>query len=217
MLIEVYSDIVCPWCFIGKKRLERALESAGCTNRTHVAWRPFELNPTMPKSGMDRHAYLNAKFGGVEARQAMEERVATAAEAEEIAFAFSRIERTPNTFDAHRLIWFGQQQGKQDDLVEKLFHAYFSEGRDIGSGQTLVEVADEAGLDREAARQFLVNGQGVEEVRAEEAAGHRLGIRGVPYFVLNGRHAISGAQPPDIFVSSLEKAEVESSERKVGR
>ena len=102
MLIEVYSDIVCPWCFIGKRRLERALESAGCTNRTHVAWRPFELNPTMPKSGMDRHAYLNAKFGGVEARQAMEERVATAAEAEEIAYAFSRIERTPNTIDAHR-------------------------------------------------------------------------------------------------------------------
>ena len=217
MHMEIYSDIVCPWCFIGKRRLEQAIETAGYANRAHVTWRPFQLNPTMPKSGMDRRAYLDAKFGGAEARRAMEERVAKAGEADGIVFAFDRIERTPNTFEAHRLMWFAQQHRKQDDLAEALFHAYFSEGRDIGDGQTLIDIAAEIGLDRDEARQFLASDQGVEEVRAEEAAGHRLGIRGVPYFVLNGTYAISGAQPLDSFVSALQKAEVDRTERKVGR
>ncbi len=146
----------------------------------------------------------------------MEERVAKAGEADGIVFAFDRIERTPNTFDAHRLMWFAQQQGKQEDLVEGLFHAYFSEGRDIGDGPTLVEIAAEAGLDREEARQFLSSDAGVEEVRTEEAAGHRLGIRGVPYFVLNGTYGLSGAQPPDVFLSALQKAEGDRVVRKVG-
>jgi predicted DsbA family dithiol-disulfide isomerase len=171
----------------------------------------------MPKSGMDRRTYLDAKFGGAEARRAIEDRVAKAGEADGIVFAFDRIQRTPNTFEAHRLIWFAQQQGKQDDLVDALFHAYFTEGRDIGDRQTLVDVATEAGLDRDEVRQFLASGAGVEEVRVEEAAGHRMGIRGVPYFVLNGRYAISGAQPPDIFVSAMQKAEADGAERKAGR
>ena len=217
MHVEIYSDIVCPWCFIGKRRLEQAIETAGYENRAHVTWRPFQLNPTMPKSGMDRRTYLDAKFGGTEARRAIEERLAKAGEADGIVFAFDRIERTPNTFEAHRLMWFAQQNGKQDDLAEALFHAYFSEGRDIGDGQTLVDIAAEIRFDRDEALQFLASDQGVEEVRTEEAAGHRLSIRGVPYFVLNGTHAISGAQPPDIFVSALQKAEVDRAERKVGR
>ena len=206
MHVEIYSDIVCPWCFIGKRRLEQAIETAGYANRVHVAWRPFQLNPTMPKSGMDRRTYLDAKFGGAEARRAIEERVAKAGEADGIVFAFDRIERTPNTFEAHRLMWRAQHHKKQDDLAEALFHTYFSEGRDIGDGQTLVDIAAEIGLDRDEVRQFLASDQGVEEVRTEEAAGHRLGIRGVPYFMLNGTYAISGAQPPDIFVSALQKA-----------
>ena len=217
MHMEIYSDIVCPWCFIGKRRLEQAIETAGYANRAHVTWRPFQLNPTMPKSGMDRRAYLDAKFGGAEARRAMEERLAKAGEADGIVFAFDRIERTPNTFEAHRLMWRAQQHRKQDDLAEALFHAYFSEGRDIGDGQTLVDIAAEIGLHRDEARQFLASDQGVEEVRTEEAAGHRLGIQGVPYFVLNGTYAISGAQPPDIFVSALQKAEIDRTEGKVGR
>jgi predicted DsbA family dithiol-disulfide isomerase len=206
MQIEIYSDVVCPWCFIGKRRLEQALETTGYGNRAHIAWRPFQLNPTMPKSGMDRRAYLDAKFGGAETRRAIEERIAKAGAADGIVFAFDRVERTPNTFDAHRLTWFTQQQGNQDALAEALFLAYFSEGRDIGNGQTLVEIAAEVGLDREEARLFLSSDAGVEEVRAEEATGHRLGIRGVPYFVLNGTYAISGAQHPDIFISALQEA-----------
>lgn len=217
MQIEIYSDLVCPWCFIGKRRMEEALETGGYANRAHIAWRPFQLNPTMQKSGTDRRSYLEAKFGGAEARRAMEERVAKAGEADGIVFAFDRIDRTPNTFDAHRAMWFAQQWGKQDELAEALFHAYFTEGRDIGDRHVLVKVAAETGLDGDEVRQFLASDQGIEEVRTEEAAGHRMGIRGVPYFVLNGRYAISGAQPPDILVSALQKAEAERAERKVGR
>ena len=217
MRVEIYSDIVCPWCFIGKRRWEKAIETAGYANHVQVTWRPFQLNPTMPKSGMDRRTYLEAKFGGADARREIEERLAKAGVADGIMFAFDRIARTPNTFEAHRLMWFAQQHKRQDDLAEGLFHAYFSEGRDIGDGQTLVDVAAEIGLDRDATRQFLASDQGVEVVREEETAGHRLGIRGVPYFVLNGTYAISGAQPPDIFVLALQKVEADRMEGKVGR
>ncbi|MCI0426564.1 MAG: DsbA family oxidoreductase [Nitrospiraceae bacterium] len=216
MQIEIYSDVVCPWCYIGKRRLEQAIETAGYAQQAHIEWRPFQLNPTMPKEGMGRRVYLDAKFGGTEAQRAIEERVAKAGEADGIVFAFDRIERTPNTLDAHRANWFVQQKGKQDDLAEALFYAYFTEGRDIGNGQVLVEVASEAGLDGNEVRQFLASGQGVEEVRAEEAAGHRMGIWGVPYFVLNGRYTISGAQPTDMFVSALQKTEADRAERKAG-
>jgi predicted DsbA family dithiol-disulfide isomerase len=171
----------------------------------------------MPKSGTDRRVYLEAKFGGSEALRAMEERIAKAGEIDGIVFAFDRMARTPNTFDAHRAMWFAQQRGKQDELAEALFHAYFTEGRDIGDTQVLVEVAAETGLDGDEVRQFLASDQGIEEVRTEEAAGHRMGIRGVPHFVLNGRYAISGAQPPDVLVSALQKAEADRAERKVGR
>jgi predicted DsbA family dithiol-disulfide isomerase len=215
MQIEIYSDVVCPWCFIGKRRLEQALETAGYTQQTHIAWRPFQLNPTMPKEGMDRRIYLDTKFGGTEARRAVEERVAKAGEADGIVFAFDRIERTPNTFDAHRLIWFAGQQGCQDEVVEALFHSYFTKGREIGDLGSLAVIASDCGLDREEVERFLSSDRAIQEVHAEEATGHRLGIRGVPYFVLNGSMSISGAQPPDIFVSALQQAErtaVESKE-----
>ena len=207
MQIEIYSDVVCPWCFIGKRRLERALETAGYANRARAIWRPFELNPTMPKAGMERRTYLQAKFGGAQALRGMEDRLAKAGEADGIEFAFDRIARTPNTFDAHRLIWFAGQQNCQDEVVEALFHSYFTKGREIGILSSLAEIASDCGLDREEVGRFLASDGAVQGVRAEEATGHRLGIRGVPYFVLNGSVAISGAQPPDIFVSALQQAE----------
>ena len=206
MQIEIYSDVVCPWCFIGKRRLEQAIETAGYSEQAHIAWRPFELNPTMPKEGMDRRVYLDAKFGGAEARRAIEDRVAKAGEADGIEFAFDRIARTPNTFDAHRLIWFAEQQGCQDEVVEDLFHSYFTKGREIGSLDSLAEIASDCGLIREEVERFLSSDRAVQDVRTEEATGHRLGIRGVPYFVLNGSIAISGAQPSEIFVSALQQA-----------
>jgi predicted DsbA family dithiol-disulfide isomerase len=216
MQIEIYSDVICPWCFIGKRRLEQALEQIGSVQLAQIRWRPFQLNPTMPKGGMDRRTYLEAKFGGAASLKTMEDRVAQAGEAEGIEFSFDRIARTPNTFDAHRLIWFAAQQGCQDGVVEALFYSYFTEGRDIGSFDSLTEIAAGCGLNREEVELFLASDRGVQAVRAEEATGHRLGIRGVPYFLLNGSISISGAQPLDIFVSALQQAKDIVMERKEG-
>lgn len=214
MRIDIYSDIVCPWCYVGKRRLERALTSVG--SDVHVVWRPFQLNPMMPSDGMDRTTYLKAKFGSLEAFGRMEEQLLAAGTEEQIPFALEKIQLTPNTFAAHRLVWHAAQQGKQDEVVEALFRSYFVEGENIGDLKTLAHAAVEAGLDRTGIEKFLASEKGVVEVKAEEAVGRRLGIRGVPYFVLNGRVAISGAQPPNVFVSAFQQAEkavVESKEK----
>ena len=200
--IEIYSDVICPWCYVGKRRLERALRQVNNTVKTHVAWKPFQLNPTMPKDGMDRTAYLEAKFGSLDAFKEMEERLLEAGSTEQISFAFEKIARTPNTFLAHRLIWQAGIQGRQDAVVEQLFKGYFEEGLDIGSPSILAELADRAGL---GAGEFFKSEAGVTEVKVEESMGHRLGIRGVPYFVLGGTYGISGAQPPDVILAAIAK------------
>ena len=214
MRIDIYSDIVCPWCYVGKRRLERALTSVG--SDVHVIWRPFQLNPTMPSGGMDRTTYLKTKFGSLEAFGRMEEQLLAAGTDEQIPFAFEKIQLTPNTFAAHRLVWHAAQQGKQDEVVENLFRAYFLEGNNIGDLKILTHVAAEAGLDRTETESFLASDKGAAEVKDEEAVGRRLGIRGVPYFVLNGSISISGAQPPDIFVSAFQQAEATVVKRKEG-
>lgn len=204
LTIDIYSDVVCPWCYIGKRRLEQALASVG--GEARVTWRPFQLNPTMPLDGVDRAAYVVAKFGSMEAFSRLEEQVLAAGAGEGIHFVFEKMQRTPNTVTAHRLIWYADRHGKQDAVVEALFRAYFVEALDIGKVETLVGVAAQVGLERSEIEGFLMSEEGVLDVKADEAAGHRLGIRGVPYFVLNGRISISGAQPPDIFVSALQQA-----------
>ena len=204
MQIEIYSDIICPWCFVGKRRLKRALTSVG--GDMYVTWRPFQLNPTMPLEGMNRTTYLEAKFGSLEVFGRMEEQLLAAGADEQIPFAFEKIQRTPNTFGAHRLVWYAAQQGKQDEVVEALFRAYFLEGKNIGDPKTLTHVVDQAGLDPTETEPFLASEKGVVEVKAEEAVGRRLGIRGVPYFVFDGTVSISGAQPPDVIVSAIRQA-----------
>jgi len=206
LTIEIYSDLVCPWCYIGKRRLEQALNQLNGALQARITWRPFQLNPTMPKDGMDRATYLEAKFGSLDAFRQLEEHVVVAGAAEHIPFAFEKVVRTPNTFIAHRLVWYAEQQGRQDAVVESLFRGYFIEGADIGSVPVLGQLAGRAGLDAAAVGSFLQREEGATEVKAEEAAGHRLGIRGVPYFVINGSISISGAQPPDIFVSAIQQA-----------
>ncbi len=212
--IDVYSDVVCPWCYVGKRRLERAL--ASIDDGVRVTWRPFQLNPTMPPDGMDRKTYLEAKFGSLEAFGRLEEQILAAGEGERIPFAFEKIQRTPNTFSAHRLVWHAEAQGKQDAMVETLFRAYFLEGQDIGNVKTLVHVAAEAGLDRAETESFLSSDEGVTEVNADEAAGHRMGIRGVPHFLLNGTYAISGAQSPERIVAALKAVGGDAVVRKAG-
>ena len=214
--IEIYSDIVCPWCYVGKRRLERALGELKEVVKAEVIWRPFQLNPTMPLEGMDRKSYLKAKFGSLEAFGRMEEQLLTAGTEERIPFAFEKIQRTPNTFLAHRLIWYAEQQGGQDAIVESLFRGYLTEGAAIGSVAVLGQLAGRAGLDVAAVESFLYSEEGAEEVKAEEAVGRRLGIRGVPYFVLNGGVSISGAQPPDIFVAAIRQATEVAIDRKEG-
>ncbi|NWF72367.1 MAG: DsbA family oxidoreductase [Nitrospirae bacterium] len=204
--IEIYSDVVCPWCYVGKRRLERALDQLKEIGQAQITWRPSQLNPTMPLDGMDRTTYLKAKFGSLEAFGRMEEQLLAAGEDEQIPFAFEKIKRTPNTFAAHRLVWYAERQGRQDATVESLFRGYFTEGVDIGSIPVLTQLAGRASLDVAVVESFLRSEEGTTEVKAEEAVGRRLGISGVPYFVLNGSIAISGAQPSDIFVSAIQQA-----------
>lgn len=201
--IDIYSDVICPWCYVGKRRLERALRQVGEPVSTHVAWRPFQLNPTMPVGGMERTVYLRAKFGSLDTFKDMEQRLLEAGASERIPFAFEKIARTPNTFGAHRLIWYAAQRGCQNEMVDQLFKGYFEEGADIGSIPTLVRLAAQAGL---TAEPFLCSDEGIAEVKADEAAGHRLGIRGVPYFVLNQVQGISGAQPAEVLAAAMEQA-----------
>jgi predicted DsbA family dithiol-disulfide isomerase len=213
MTIDVYSDVVCPWCYVGKRRLERALSQLNGAVKPEITWRPFQLNPTMPKDGMDRTTYLEAKFGSLDAFRQLEEHVLAAGAEARIAFAFEKITRTPNTFLAHRVIWLAAQHDCQDAVVDSLFRGYFEEGVDIGSPSVLVQLAERAGL---KAEQFLRCDDGIAEVKAEESTGHQLGIRGVPYFVLNGTYAISGAQPSDRFVAAFKQVEADRAPRKAG-
>lgn len=200
--IDVYSDVICPWCYVGKRRLERALKKWNGPIPVKIQWRPFQLNPAMPKSGMDRTVYLEAKFGSLDVFKQMEERLLEAGRAEQIPFAFEKIVRTPNTFLAHRLIWYAGQQDCQDAVIEQLFKGYFEEGLAIGSLSVLIELAARAGL---KADRFLESKEDTEEVKAEESVGHKLGIRGVPYFVFDKDYGISGAQPVEVFVAAVER------------
>ena len=213
MKIDIYSDVVCPWCYVGKRRLERALSQLR-TVRAQVTWRPFQLNPTMPKEGMERTAYLEAKFGSLDAFQRLEEHVVAAGASEGITFAFEKILTTPNTFLAHRLIWYARQHGRQDAVANALFRGYFEQGADIGSLAVLTSLADSAGLD---AARFLRTDEGAEKVKAEEAAGHRLGIRAVPYFVLNETYGMSGAQAVEAFVSAIRSVDARKTEGQLSR
>ncbi len=216
LYIDVYSDVICPWCYVGKRRLERALNEWNGSVPVKISWKPFQLNPAMPKSGMDRRQYLDAKFGGTEPAQSIYDHVAAAGAVERIPFAFDRIARTPNTFAAHRLIWVAGHQGKQDEMVEMLFRRYFVEGRDIGNVETLAQAAADVGLDRTAIEAFLPGDEGGNELQAEEAAGRRLGIRAVPCFVINGTSVLSGAQPPEEFLAAFKEIEVGSVVGKAG-
>jgi predicted DsbA family dithiol-disulfide isomerase len=157
--IDIYSDVICPWCYVGKRRLEQALKAWDGVP-VNIRWRPFQLNPTMPRNGMDRRQYLDAKFGGSAAAQAIYDQVSRAGAEEGIPFAFERIARTPNTFAAHRLIWLAGHQGKQDEVVEMLFRQYFLEGGDIGNIETLAQAAADTGLDRATIKIFLASNGG---------------------------------------------------------
>ena len=202
LTIDVISDVICPWCFIGKRRLEKALAGRPAT----VRWHPFQLNPDMPREGIDRKSYRIAKFGSWERSQELDAQVSAAGRGEGIAFNFDRMARTPNTLDPHRIIWLAGERGVQDAVVEALFLAYFTDGRDLSDRATLAEIAAGCGLDRAEVDGVLAGDAGLDVVSAGEQQARRLGVSGVPFFVVNGRVALSGAQPPELFLQAFEQA-----------
>ncbi len=202
--IDVISDAVCPWCYVGKRRLEKAIAAVKGKHEVRVHWKPFQLNPGMPKEGMARAEYRIKKFGSEKVVAELDRRMMDVGKLEGIPFALKDIQRTPNTFDAHRLIWWAGQKGAQDAVVDGLFRAFFTQGRDVGDHQVLVDVAKQAGLDAAA---FLKSDEGTKEVRAEEEEARAIGVQGVPFFTIGGRFAVSGAHEPDTFLEAFEELE----------
>ena len=206
MRLDIFSDPICPWCFIGKRRLERAL-AARPDLEIDVHWRAFQLNPEMPAEGMERQLYLELKFGGPAAAQRIYNTIAEAGAGEKIDFDFGAIRRTPNTINAHRLIRRAAAAGKQDAVVEALFRRYFLAGEDIGDTAALLEVAAEAGLEPAGLEAFLAGSEESETVRGEDASARRTGIQGVPTFIFANRFALSGAHEPEVLIQMFELAE----------
>ncbi len=204
--LDVVSDVICPWCYIGKRRLEKALAELQPEFDVQVSWLPFQLNPDMPAEGVPRAEYRRAKFGSLEESQALDARVAGEARGEGLEFAFERMQRTPNTFLAHRLIDLAQREGCGEAVVEAVFHAYFLEARDTGDREVLLGIAAAAGLQREAVEAALADEAGAARLAGEERSMRELGISGVPFFIIDRRFGVSGAQPPEALVDAVRQA-----------
>ncbi|MER9750872.1 DsbA family protein [Mesorhizobium sp. M0140] len=202
--VDVVSDVVCPWCFIGQKRLDRAIAAVGDVD-VHVRWRPFQLDPTIPSDGKDRREYMLAKFGSDERIREIHVRIEPLGEIEGISFAFDAIKVAPNTLDAHRLIRWAGAAGEaiQNRLVRRLFQLNFEEGANIGDHAVLVEAAREAGMDASVVATLLPTEADVEAVRTEIATASRMGISGVPCFLLEDKYAVMGAQDADTLADAI--------------
>jgi predicted DsbA family dithiol-disulfide isomerase len=203
MHLDIFSDTICPWCYVGKRRLARAL-AARPQPRMAIRWRAFQLNPGMPADGMVRERYIDAKFGSSERAKRIYEAVSAVGASEGIQFNFEAIKRTPNTILSHRLLRRAGKEDKQDALLEAMFQAYFVEGQDIGNAQVLGEIGESVGLADSGA--YLAGTEGLDEVRAEDSLARRQGINGVPCFIFNYRFLLSGAQEPESFFQLFDLA-----------
>jgi len=206
--IEVVFDLVCPWCFLGIRRLGRTLR-ARPDIAADLIWRPFLLNPDIAPGGVPRADYLLRKFGGEDRARRLHATIAELGRAEGVHFQFDRIRRIPPSLDAHRLVRLAERQGLSGEAVEAIFLAYFAEGQDIGDHAVLASVAGTLGMDPMAARRALASAQESDAVHADNLRAHRLGINGVPCFVVQGRHAIAGAQEPEVLERMLDIAVVQ--------
>jgi len=200
--LDIISDPICPWCFIGKANLDRALEAAG-DHPFSIEWHPFQLNPDMPAGGMDRRDYLETKFGGKEGAVRAYAPVVEAAEAAGLAINFEGISRTPNTLDAHRLIHWAGLEERQTPMVSALFRAYFQEGRDIGDAGVLADIAEAVGLDRAMTERLLAGDGDRDDIAARDAHARARGVTGVPCFIIANQHALPGAQPPELWAKVI--------------
>jgi predicted DsbA family dithiol-disulfide isomerase len=205
--LHVISDVICPWCFVGKRRLDEALANirAEGTN-IRVRWLPYELNPGMPREGIERNEYRARKFGSLERSRALDAGVALAGKAEGITFRHDLMQRTPNTIEAHRLIWLADRERVQDAIVEALFEAYFTQGRDVGNREVLIEIAAHSGLNRDLVQTFLEGHDGTDEVKKEIQSAEKMGVHSVPTFAIDGRVLFSGAQPASVMSDVFRRA-----------
>ena len=202
--LHIFSDPICPWCYIGKARLGRALE-ARPDHPFRIEWHPFMLNPEMPPGGMDRRAYLEAKFGGRDGAVAAYLPVADEAEKSGLTMKLDAIKRTPSTVDAHRLIHWAGIEGRQTAVVSALFKAYFVEGRDIGDSVVLSQIAAACGMDGAVVARLLASDADADDIRARDADARERGIRAVPTFLIAGRHVVPGAQPVALWLSVIDE------------
>lgn len=205
MQIEIFSDVVCPWCYIGKRRMDAVLGSPAGEGLT-VTWRPFQLYPQIPQGGIPRDTFMAARFGEDADPAAIYSRVVAEAESEGLDLDFEGIRVAPNTFDAHRLLSWAELSGHQHDLAEVLFRFYFREGRDVGDPSELRAAAAEAGLDADAARELLSSDDEADKVRSELSLAQAVGVTGVPFFVLGGRFAVPGAQSRETLAQLVARA-----------
>lgn len=202
--LDIFSDPICPWCYIGKARLDRAL-AARPDHPFQIEWHPFQLNPDMPAQGMDRRAYLEAKFGGKErAVQAYMPVIEHATQAG-LEINLDAISTTPNTLDAHRLIHWAGIEGRQTAAVSALFRAYFIDGRDIGDTEVLADLADGIGMDAAVVLRLLASDADADDIRARDQAAREMGVNSVPTFLVNRQHAVPGAQPTDLWLSVIDE------------
>jgi predicted DsbA family dithiol-disulfide isomerase len=201
--VDVYSDVVCPWCFVGLKRLRMAEQMVAGAVALDVRWKPFQLDPTIPAEGVDHNAYLTRKFGSAEAFRAGRERVAEEGRKSGIAFNFDAISISPNTLKSHALADWAERQGVAPRIVEALFSAYFEQGRDLSDDSVLAEIAEEEGADGEAAFAQISASPNAAAVSAEIASASKLGINSVPCFVIEGRYAVMGAQAPEALADAF--------------
>ncbi len=202
--LDIISDPICPWCMIGKARLDRALEQRP-DHPFQIEWHPFQLNPEMPPEGIDRRAYLETKFGGKTQAAEVYARVDEAARDSGIEIDWASIPRTPNTIDAHRLIHWAGLEGRQTAVVSALFTAYFKEGRDIGDRDTLADIADAVGMDAAMARRLLASDADLDDIRARDASARERGVSGVPTFLIANQHVVPGAQPPELWAQLIDE------------
>ena len=205
MNVDVYSDVVCPWCYVGEKRLERAMRDRPDLG-VSVRWRPFQLRPEMPAGGLPWRTFAVEKFGGEENMRAAFAHVAAAGEPDGARFDFDRVASAPNTVDAHRLILRAGDHDRQWPVANALFEAYFAGGADLNDREQLAEIAGTVGLDADDVHDYLAGDDGTEEVWAGQEEAGALGVSGVPFYVFDRRYALAGAQPVEVFRRALDAA-----------
>lgn len=196
--LDILSDPICPWCYIGKTHLEQAL-AAEPDHPFVIEWHPFQLNPDMPEGGMDRRAYLEGKFGGKDGAVRAYAPVVEHAQKAGLTINFDAMQRTPNTLDAHRLIHWAGIENRQNAAVDALFAAYFVQSRDIGDHDVLADIADGIGMDASVVRKLLASDADRDDIRARDTHSREMGVSSVPTFIVDGKHAVPGAQPPDLW------------------